>query len=173
MNKAADAKVSFKVNNIKQKIKKIVSDLKTEKFAVTVRDEIVNKIRKDAFRFKTGKKFKRLKRSTVENRKKLARHNKTHEDYSPSKPNLTFTGRLLNSVKANIQGKASGIVLKIDVKGTHAPYKYNGNELGSPKSNKQIRNFLSEIGRDPLELSKKARNNLSRIIKAIILERLK
>lgn len=166
-------KVTFKLDNLQQKIKSIVKELKEEKFANDIKDEIVNKIRKDAFRFKTGKKFKKLAPITIKRRKELAKHNKTHPEYSASKPNLTFTGRLLNSVKGRITAKASSIILKIDVSGTHAPYKYDGNELGKPKPNKEIRKHLATMGRDPLELSKKAKNNLSRIIQAIIRERLK
>ena len=172
MSKPADAKVTFNVNNLNQKLKKSIGFLKQEKFAVTIRDEIVKKIRDDAFRFKTGKKFKRLKKSTIQNRRALARHNKTHEAYKPTKPNLTFTGRLLNSVKGNVKAKGSSILLTFNVSGTHAPYKYNGKELGSPKSNKEIRSHLAAIGRDPLELSKKAKKALSRIVIAAVMEKL-
>lgn len=165
-------KVTFKLDNLKQKIKGVVDELKKEKFADHIKNEIVDKVRKDAFRFKTGKKFRKLAPATIERRKELARYNKTHPEYSASKPNLTFTGRLLNSVRGRIAAKSSGITLTIDVSGTHAPYKYKGKELGSPKPNKEIRSHLAAIGRDPLELSKKAKNNLSRIIIAIIKERL-
>lgn len=165
-------KVTMKLDNLKQKIKRIANELKQDEFGDHIRDQIVEKIRNDAFRFKTGKQFKRLAPITIENRKKLSKYNKTHPDYSPSKPNLTFTGRLLNSVKARITSKASSIILKIDVSGSHAPYKYKGKEVGKRVSNKSIREGLASNGRDPLELSKKAKRNLSRIITAIIKERL-
>ncbi len=166
-------KVTFKLNNVEKKINTIAKELKSEGFGEHVKDQIVDKIRNDAFRFKTGKKFRALKRSTVESRKRLAKTNKTHPAYSPTKPNLTFTGRLLNSVKNKITSKGSSIVMKIDVSGIHKPYKGKKGELGKPKSNKEIRKSLADIGRDPLELSKKAKTKLSRIITAIIKERLK
>ena len=166
-------KITFRLNDLHARIKNIVKDFKSEKFSKHITNQLVSKIRKDSFRFKTGKPFRKLEESTIENRKKLAKHNRKNRAYKANKPNLTFTGRLLNSVKGRFKAKKSSITLLIDVSGTHAPYKYNGKELGKPKPNKEIRKHLAKIGRDPLELSKKAKNNLSRIIQAIIRERLK
>ena len=53
-------KVSFKLNNLEQKVKKIVNELKKEKFAETIKDTIVGAIREDSLNPKTGKKFKSL-----------------------------------------------------------------------------------------------------------------
>ena len=173
MSKFPQSKVTFKLNNLKQRVKGIARELRSEKFGKHITDQLVNKIRKDSFNFKTGKSFKKLKPSTIQNRKRLAKYNRKNKAYKAEKPNLTFTGRLLNSVKGKFQAKASSIILRIDVSGTHAPYKYKGKEQGKPKPNKEIRNHLAKIGRDPLQLSKKAKNNLSRIIQAIIRERLR
>tara|TARA_R100001510_G_C7649570_1_gene206994 strand:- start:300 stop:818 length:519 start_codon:yes stop_codon:yes gene_type:complete len=166
------AKVTSKLTELEKRIRKVAASLKQDKFGEQIRNEIVNKVRKDAFRFKTGKRFRKLHPITIESRKRLAKHNKTHPDYSPSKPNLTFTGRLLDSVKARIQAKGSSIVLRINVSGMHAPYKSSLGEIGKSQSNKKIRKELANIGRDPLELSKKANRRLTRIITAIIKERL-
>jgi len=173
MSKFPQSKVTFKLNNLKQRIKGITKEFKSEKFGKHITNQLVGKIRKDSFNFKTGRSFRRLAKSTIENRKRLAKHNRKNKAYKANKPNLTFTGRLLNSVRGKFQAKASSIILRIDVSGTHAPYKYKGKEQGKPKPNKEIRNHLAKIGRDPLQLSKKAKNNLSRIIQAIIRERLK
>lgn len=166
-------KVTYNLSNLEQRIKNIAKDLKSEGFSKKVVSEIVNKVRKDAFRFKTGRKFRQLKPKTIERRKRLAKYNNTHPEYKASKPNLTFTGRLLKSVKARIQAKGPSIILQIDVSGIHAPYKGPKGEVGKPVSNKKIREGLAKIGRDPLELSKKANRNLVRILKAIIKERLR
>lgn len=166
-------KVKFKLTNLQKKLRKIASDLKKEEFAETVTSEIVKKIRNDSFRFKTGKPFKKLAPVTIESRKRLKKYNKTHPSYKASKPNLTFTGRLLDSIKGKIRRKDSSIILRIDVSGMHAPYKTALGEIGKPISNKKIRKNLAKIGRDPLELSKKATRNLTRILTAIIRERLK
>lgn len=166
------AKVSFKLNNLKQKIKKLTKELKSEKFGETITDDIKRKIRKDGTNFKTNRPHKGLASSTVERRKYLAKYNKTHSAYSPSKSNLTFTGRLINSIKARIQSKGTSIIMKIDVRGTHAPYKGKSGEIGGRISNKEIRSNLAKQGRDPLKFSKKAKDNLTRIFMAIIKERL-
>ena len=166
-------KVTFKLNNLERKMKRIAKELRSKKFGETVTNQLVNKIRKDAFRFKTGKKFRKLHPLTIESRKRLAKYKKTHPEYKSNKPNLTFTGRLLDSVKARIQAKGSSIILRINVSGTHAPYKGSLGEIGKPRSNKSIRKKLASMGRDPLELSKKANRNLTRILKAIIKERLR
>ena len=73
-------KVSFKLDSLKQKIKGVAKELQQDKFGNTIKDEIVRKVRQDAFRFKTGKKFKRLKKNTIERRKQLAKYNKTHPE---------------------------------------------------------------------------------------------
>lgn len=165
-------RVKSKLTETEKKIRKVAREIKKEGFAETVRNEIVKKVRKDAFRFKTGKRFRKLHPMTIERRKELAKYNDTHPDYNPSKPNLTFTGRLLDSIKARIQSKGSSIILRINVSGSHAPYKGKGIEFGKPQSNKAIRKKLAEIGRDPLELSKKANRRLTRILIAMIKERL-
>ena len=163
---------NLQIDNLKAKIKVLAKELQSDGFSKKVRDEIVNKVQKDAFRFKTGKRFRKLKPSTIERRKQLARYNKTDEHYQADKPNVTFTGRLLRSVKNRVNAKGSSIVMKIDVSGSHAPYKGKNGEIGKRKSNKEIRGYLADIGRDPLELSKKANRNLIRILTAIIKERL-
>lgn len=165
-------KVTMKLNDLEKRVRKVATSLKQDKFGQRIRDEIVSKVRTDAFRFKTGKRFRKLHPLTIESRRRLAKYNKTHPDYSPTKPNLTFTGRLLDSVKARIQAKGSSIVLSINVSGMHAPYKGALGEIGKSRSNKKIRTELASIGRDPLELSKKANRRLTRIITAIIKERL-
>lgn len=165
-------KVSYKLNDLEKKIRKVARDLKKEEFGERIRNEIVNKIRNDGFRFKTGKPFRKLHPLTIESRKRLAKYNPTHPDYKPSKSNLTFTGRLLDSIKARIQAKGSSIVLRIDVSGMHAPYKGSLGEIGKAQSNRKIRKQLAAMGRDPLEMSKKANRNLTRILTAIIKERL-
>lgn len=166
------AKVTFKLDNLKQKIKAVANELKDQKFGDHIAEQIVRKIRKDGYNYKTGKSHKPLKQSTIEMRKSLAKYNKTHSDYSPTKSNLTFTGRLLNSIKARITAKSKGIVMRIDVSGSHAPYKGKGRTHGERQSNKSIREQLAKQGRDPLALNKKSKDSLTRILTAIIKERL-
>ena len=118
----------------------------------SIRDLLVLSIRSDSLNPKTGKSYKRLKKSTIKSRKYLAKHNKTHPDYSPNKPNLTFTGQLLDSLKAFTRTEGSKIVYEIRALGNHMPYEKSGGKV--------IRNFkiithLKKMGRSPLAFSKK------------------
>ena len=166
-------KVSFKLNSLEQKVKKIVNELKKEKFAEVVKDTIVGAIREKSLNPKTGKKFKSLSKSTIKHRKYLAKHNKTHESYSPSKPNLTITGRLLDSIKARITAKARGIVYRLNVTGNHKRYKGKEGLIGKEQTNKAIRGYLATQGRDPLGLTDKSKEKIVRLLTIAIRERLK
>ncbi len=165
--------VSYKVKGLEQKLRKVVNELKKEKFADVIKDTLVDAIRQDSLNLKTGKKFKSLSRSTIQYRKYLAKHNKTHEDYSPNKPNLTITGRLLGSIKARITAKAKGIVYKLNVSGNHKRYKGKEGLIGKEQTNKQIRSHLAKIGRDPLGLTGKSKEKIVRLLTVAITERLK
>lgn len=173
MSKFPQSKVTFKLNNLKQRIKGITKEFKSEKFGNHITNQLVGKIRKDSLILKQVDHLEGQQNQQQKIEKGQQNTTEKNKAYKANKPNLTFTGRLLNSVKGKFQAKASSIILRIDVSGTHAPYKYKGKEQGKPKLNKEIRNHLAKIGRDPLQLSKKAKNNLSRIIQAIIRERLR
>lgn len=166
-------KVSFKLNDLQAKIRQATKELKDEKFADTIKDTIVDSIRDESRNPKTGKSFPRLSKSTVEHRKYLARHNKTHPKYSASKPNLTITGRLLDSIKARITAKSKGLLFRIDVSGKHKRYKGKKGLIGKEQTNKQIRTHLAEQGRDPLGLNEKTKDKIIRLVTLAIKERLK
>ena len=168
----SNTRVTFKLDNLKQRLKKVTNDLKTDKFGQTISNVITKKIRRDSYNWKTGKSFKALAPSTIERRKKLSKYNKTHSDYSPSKSNLTFTGRLLKSVKTRIIARSKSIIFRIDVSGSHAPYKGKGKTYGKRVANKVIRDGLAKQGRDPLAINRSSKKKLGRIIAAIIQERL-
>lgn len=165
-------KITIKLDNLKSRIQRLASELKEEKFGEQVRDEIVNKIRKDGHNFGTGQKHKPLAQSTIEMRSSLSKYNNTHPEYSAEKSNLTFTGRLLNSIKARITAKSKGIVMRIDVSGSHAPYKGKRKTHGKRQSNKSIRDALAKQGRDPLGLNTASKNKLTQLLIAIMRERL-
>ena len=160
-------------NNIQQKVKKIINDLKEEKFADSVKDLIVGAIREDSLNPKTGRKFKGLSKATIQNRKYLAKHNSTHPSYVANKPNLTITGRLLDSIKARITAKSKGLVYRMNVSGNHKRYKGKSGLIGKEQTNKAIRGYLAEQGRDPLGLTDKSKGKIVRLLTIAIRERLR
>jgi hypothetical protein len=96
---------------VKLGITRAISEAKFEK---TFRDAWVDKLRKeglDAF----------LNPGTIATRKRLALFNTTHPEYQPEKPNLTFTGQLLDSLKGFFQG--SRLIFTIRASGKHRPYE--------------------------------------------------
>ncbi len=166
-------KVTYKLDNLQQKIKRAVSQLKKEKFADTIKDAIVTAVREKAINPKTNRKFKSLSKSTIEYRKYLAKNNRTHPKFSPSKPNLTITGRLLDSIKARITSKSKGLLYRIDVTGNHKRYKGKDGLIGKEQTNKAIRGYLAEQGRDPLGLTEKSKGKIIRLLTLAIRERLR
>tara|TARA_Y100000004_G_scaffold197343_1_gene271267 strand:+ start:5462 stop:5974 length:513 start_codon:yes stop_codon:yes gene_type:complete len=166
-------KVTLKLDNLKQKIRTAVKQLKEEKFADTVKDVIVGAVRKEGINPKTGRKFKSLSKSTITHRKYLAKYNKTHPEFSPSKSNLTITGRLLDSIRARISAKSNRIVFRINVSGNHKRYRGKNGLIGTEQTNQAIRGYLAEQGRDPLGLNDKSKGKIIRLLTLAIRERLK
>lgn len=165
--------MTYKLSNLQQKIRSAVKQLKDDKFADDIKDVIVQAVRQESFNPKTGRKFKSLSKSTIQYRKYLAKHNKTHPNFSPTKPNLTITGRLLDSVKARITAKSKGILFRLDVSGNHKRYKGAKGLIGTEQTNKAIRGYLAEQGRDPLGLNEKSRGKIIRLISLALRERLR
>tara|TARA_Y100001938_G_scaffold65425_1_gene90936 strand:+ start:377 stop:874 length:498 start_codon:yes stop_codon:yes gene_type:complete len=165
--------VTYKLSNLQQKIRSAVKQLKDDKFADDIKDVIVQAVRQESFNPKTGRKFKSLSKSTIQYRKYLAKHNKTHPNFSPTKPNLTITGRLLDSVKARITAKSKGILFRLDVSGNHKRYKGAKGLIGTEQTNKAIRGYLAEQGRDPLGLNEKSKGKIIRLISLALRERLR
>ncbi len=165
--------MTYKLSNLQQKIRSAVKQLKDDKFADDIKDVIVQAVRQESFNPKTGRKFKSLSKSTIQYRKYLAKHNKTHPNFSPTKPNLTITGRLLDSVKARITAKSKGILFRLDVSGNHKRYKGAKGLIGTEQTNKAIRGYLAEQGRDPLGLNEKSKGKIIRLISLALRERLR
>ena len=166
------SKVTVDLSDFKRKIKKTTRELKKEGIAKHITNTIVDDVRNNATNPKTGKKFKALKRSTIENRKYLAKHNSTHSNYSAKSPNLTITGSLLDSIKTKIDVTQEGLTYLIDVSGRHPKYQGAAGAIGKSLTNKQIRTHLSKNNRDPLGLSKKLRKEIFKFLKEEITKRL-
>ena len=167
------SKTTVNLSSLKGKLGKIRSELSKEKVGEHIVNAIVDNIRNNSINPSTGKSYRRLKASSVSNRKYLARNNKTHPNYSANKPNLTITGRLLDSIKAKIKVTTKGISYELNVTGRHARYKSDaGTPIGKAVSNQTIRDGLSKIGRDPLGLSQKIQKEIVAFIRGEITRRI-
>lgn len=64
-----------------------------------------------------------LKPSTISNRRRLAKYNRTHKDYIATKSNLTFTGQLLNSLRSIFRASRLEYIISPGNR-ERRPYKY-------------------------------------------------
>lgn len=110
-------------------------------------------------------KLKNLEDSTIKYRERYS--DNLHPDTSPKKSNLTGTGQLIDA----IQGKSAGTKVKIDIKGGKRKGELSGGR--STKSNKEVRKYVEDAGREFLELSKDEKQEAEELAKEIILEEIR
>ena len=157
---------------VQKRIKAVRAKLKEEEIGKDIVEGLVSGIRTKAVNWKTGDKFHKLADVTPRGRRYLAKYNKTHKNYSEDKPNLTITGRFLDSIKAKFKVSKKSIKWIIDVSGAHPGYKTGGERTKKIK-NKELRNHLAAIDRDPLDLSEKVLKAISKQIEAAVRETLR
>lgn len=109
--------------------------------------------------------LKDLADSTIEYRQKYS--DNLHPDTSARTSNLTATGQLIDA----IQGKSAGSKVKIDIKGGKRKGELSGGK--STKTNKEVRKYVEDAGREFLELSKVERQEAEELAKEIILEEIR
>lgn len=159
--------------------------MRSDQFTKKLTEMTMKPVQEDAFRYKTGKKFRRLSKGAIRNRKQIAKYNTTHPLYKPTFPNLTITGRFLRSFKFKIGTRGTSILFKLDARGTHAPYRradkkqvgtkktfFGKEKKPAPVPNKLIRKGMAEIGRDPIDFSKKYTKLIMDILKDELKSRL-
>lgn len=123
---------------IKAKITRAISD---SGFPKELRDDIVEEIRDNGIK-------PDLAPSSVKTRNYLSRFNATHPKYSASKSNLTFSGQLLDALRAKFV--ASKLIINIDsLKKKHKKFKTGGKGSKKPAAGiDQILEWQKEAGRD-------------------------
>lgn len=110
-------------------------------------------------------KLKDLEDSTIKYRERYS--DNLHPDTSPKTSNLTGTGQLIDA----IQGKSAGSKVKIEIKGGKRKGELSGGK--SKKSNKEVRKYVEDAGREFLELSKAERQEAKELAADIIKEELR
>lgn len=171
MSGSIPMKVKWDTKKLAKKInRKITKEMRQAELGETVKDLLVASIRTDAISPKTGRKFRALTKKTITNRKYLAKYNSTHSEYSASKPNLTFTGELLDSLKASFHTSGDGVSFEIKPTGSHTPYNRGGSK-STP--NHEIIRHLKKMGRSPLHWSKKMQKQIKALIRKEVNQALK
>jgi len=153
----------------------LVKVLRQEDFGKSIIAKLIRSIRKNATNPKTGRKFKQLEKRTKTHRKWVAKNNKTHADYKEKEPNLTITGRFLDSIKGFTSNIPGGLQLEIKATGIHARYKNSKGKLSGKKLklNTDIHQKMADLGRDPINLSKKMENEISDKLLKVVSKALK
>lgn len=99
---------------------------------------------------------------------KLAAKNKTHPTYAKARSNLTFTGQLLDSLKAFFKGRT----ITIKPTGTHKGYKQLKGGTSKNVANKVIADGLEDMGYKFLEIDdkteKKIKTEITRFIRRLL-----
>lgn len=168
----AKAKVNYKLTESQKKLRKIVNDLKSQQFQLQIQNLFVSRL-SSGFELYNDQPMRKLSEVYVEKRRKLIPYNRTSPNFvDDNKSRLTFTGDLLNGIKARIREKAHTIEILVNVTGMRAPYKGKNGEIGTIKSNKQVAQSLRDMGRPVLLLSNKTQKKFSRLITYIIKERI-
>jgi len=147
---------------VKVKIGKDIQKKVTKAVQKEIKQNFVNKVVEDlkkdirnGINPKTGKSYRALKPSTIANRRRYAKKNPTHPQYSPARSNLTFTGRLIESIKGKFNKTKRGIEIEIEPTGIHAGYNLIRGGKTKAKKNKEIAEALAKQKRYVVQLSKK------------------
>ena len=109
--------------------------------------------------------LKDLEDSTIKYRERYS--DNLHPDTGPRTSNLTGTGQLIDA----IQGKSFGSKVKIDIKSGKRKGELSGGR--SKKTNKEVRKYVEDAGREFLELSIAERKEAEELAKDIILEQIR
>ncbi len=169
-----------------KKLDKVAQSLRKElgNFLSTsgkVQDKLLGDLKKEIKSGKspaTGKNFRKLKSSTIESRRRRAEYNTTDPSFSPEKSALTFTGQLVNSIKAKVKVGAKSMRITIEPTGRRKPYKNKdgSNTKGSARiGNKKLAQYHAEGSgnlpkRDLLGFTKKKEKEILELFKGIIRE---
>jgi hypothetical protein len=163
----------FKVkNSIQKEIRlAIFQTIREEKITEQIAD-VLKETNRDGIDPKTGLEHRALEPSTVNRRSKLSQVNSTHPKYSAGKSNLTFSGKLVDSIKAFSRPAKS--LIEIKVTGTHDQYKgLVKKKLGKRIRNEDIQKYLADQDRNLLGLSQEVSDKIIKIIKEKLVSILK
>jgi len=159
----ANVKVSFPEKALENQIKLIKKQLQSRQLLDIIAKDLIAGMRK-GINPGTGKKFKKLEDSTIANRKRLAKFNKTHKNYSSARSNLTFTGQFLDSIKATVEKSKNGVTMLIEPTGVHTGYNTPTGGRTDPIPNEAIAIAQKDLGRSVFSISKVKLRKISLVI---------
>jgi hypothetical protein len=157
-------KVTFKakLNRHNKKFKAVIEHLQNEKnFDHLIVKPLVQYVRETGNRI-DGTPMPELKDSAIEFRERVRRNgNNMHREYQKTKPNLTISGRFLNSFRSISTRTKRFLTFRIDARDTHAWYIFKGDSKRNVRPNKRIRDGQATLKRDPFQNTHLARKKIS------------
>ncbi len=172
------AEVLFNVNKINNAILKAVKSAPYDRIARTTVKRI-KRVTRAGVSPVTGKRFKRLKASTIKTRTRLAKLNKTHKSFGESKSNLTFTGQLVNALVFAKFIRSSFTELNFFVNPTTrkklrtGKKSRKGGKRSKPIDNARLGDIQAEGGRPFVGLDSKGFSMVTKIFKSHLLRELR
>lgn len=153
------------VNNIEKKLKGARINKSAQNFMCDLIETDTQQTIRDGRNpnTKNTAKIKKLKPSTIESRKRLAKKLNMHPDFSPKRSNLTLTGKLIDSITCKFRRLKRGVGFSL--KGT------GENRNGVPNSD--IFEYQKALGRDVLGVRNKAKRAIIKILKELYIDTLK
>ena len=114
---------------------------------------------------KTGQRYPALAKSTKDYRKFYAGVANTHQNFSPNKANVTFSGQLVDSLRSTITAFRKSVVVTLRATGIHKGHALKKGGTTKSIANSKLVGFLAEAGYPVLAIS---RNRLKEIRRKIV-----
>lgn len=171
------AKVKIKnLENVKNNIRREFDKIRRDPNLLTqigeVTSEFIVKTSQTGKSPESGETFPSLSRSWMKTRERLKKFNSTGDFYlGTSKSNVTFTGKLLESLKKYRINQSEGLVI-FDPEGSHPGYRTGGGRTKSITF-KTLLTYLADQGRVVLVINKSLEKRVNVLVKKFIRDKIK
>lgn len=152
---------------VRERVEKVFSEiLKDKNQADEIGQAIVNehqRLIRTGVSPADGNRFKPLTKETKKRRDWLSKYNATHEKYSVSKSNLTFTGQLVEAITFKFKSPNSFDIFVN--KDRREPYSgKSGSYSHNIPNNAEVASYQKEMGRPMLGVTEKMRGIVNRLV---------
>lgn len=156
--------------NIERTYKQVRIDADTRKLICEIIEEDTKQTIREGKNPNTpnSARIRKIKKTTADRRRALARNNNTHTHFSPSRSNLTFTGELIDSLRCTMKQAGNHIVITLGAHGKHKRYTgVNGKKFGKQIDNQKIFEYQKEMLRDVIGIRGPAKKQVIKLIKEL------
>lgn len=119
----------------------------------------------------SGKKHPALSSEWIDRKEVLSLLNNTSDFYRKGASNVTFTGRLIRSLKFKIF--ANKATIEINATGEHTGYKQGNGKRTKTISNEKLVDYLKDQGRNIFGINKQLQNILNKVVRSYLNKRIR